>query len=45
MEMDYFPSPVEYQERLYAGGRIKAAAVKREGRPHRERGFFGTPYR
>jgi len=25
MEMDYFPLSVEYQERLYAGGRIKGS--------------------
>ena len=30
----YFPLFVEYQERLYAGGRIKGSRwVKREGRP------------
>jgi len=34
MELDYFPLTVEYQERLYAGGRIKGSRwVKREGRP------------
>ncbi len=34
MEMDYFPLSVDYQERLYAGGRIKGSRwVKREGRP------------
>jgi polyribonucleotide nucleotidyltransferase len=33
-EMDYFPLMVDYQERLYAGGRIKGSRwVKREGRP------------
>lgn len=33
-EMDYFPLTVDYQERLYAGGRIKGSRwVKREGRP------------
>lgn len=33
-ELDYFPLTVEYQERLYAGGRIKGSRwVKREGRP------------
>ena len=32
--MDYFPLSVEYQEKLYAGGRIKGSRwVKREGRP------------
>src|SRR4030066_2596100 len=30
----YFPLSVEYQERLYAGGRIKGSRwIKREGRP------------
>jgi polyribonucleotide nucleotidyltransferase len=34
VELDYFPLSVEYQERLYAGGRIKGSRwVKREGRP------------
>ena len=33
-ELDYFPLSVDYQERLYAGGRIKGSRwVKREGRP------------
>lgn len=37
MELDYFPLSVEYQERLYAGGRIKGSRwVKREGRPSDE---------
>src|SRR4030067_2471762 len=32
--IDYFPLSVEYQEKLYAGGRIKGSRwVKREGRP------------
>src|SRR3989344_3408117 len=32
--LDYFPLSVDYQERLYAGGRIKGSRwVKREGRP------------
>lgn len=32
--LDYFPLTVDYQERLYAGGRIKGSRwVKREGRP------------
>jgi polyribonucleotide nucleotidyltransferase len=31
---DYFPLSIDYQERLYAGGRIKGSRwVKREGRP------------
>lgn len=34
MDLGYFPLFVEYQERLYAGGRIKGSRwVKREGRP------------
>mgnify|MGYP001600517581 CR=1 FL=1 len=33
-DLGYFPLFVEYQERLYAGGRIKGSRwVKREGRP------------
>ncbi|HLE49269.1 MAG TPA: polyribonucleotide nucleotidyltransferase [Patescibacteria group bacterium] len=33
-QLDYFPLSVEYQEKLYAGGRIKGSRwVKREGRP------------
>lgn len=33
-DLGYFPLYVEYQERLYAGGRIKGSRwVKREGRP------------
>jgi polyribonucleotide nucleotidyltransferase len=33
-ELDYFPLTIDYQERLYAGGRIKGSRwVKREGRP------------
>lgn len=35
--LGYFPLYVEYQERLYAGGRIKGSRwVKREGRPSDE---------
>lgn len=33
-DLGYFPLSVEYQERLYAGGKIKGSRwVKREGRP------------
>src|SRR3972149_10530871 len=33
-ELDYFPLTVDYQERLYAGGKKKGSRwVKREGRP------------
>jgi polyribonucleotide nucleotidyltransferase len=36
-ELGYFPLYVEYQEKLYAGGRIKGSRwVKREGRPSDE---------
>lgn len=36
-DLDYLPLYVEYQERLYAGGRIKGSRwVKREGRPSDE---------
>src|SRR3989344_5468158 len=34
VDLGYFPLTVDYQERLYAGGRIKGSRwVKREGRP------------
>ena len=37
VDLGYFPLMVEYQERLYAGGRIKGSRwVKREGRPSDE---------
>lgn len=37
VDLGYFPLSVEYQERLYAGGRIKGSRwVKREGRPSDE---------
>jgi len=33
-DLDYFPMTVDYQERYYAGGRIKGSKwVKREGKP------------
>jgi polyribonucleotide nucleotidyltransferase len=33
-DLDYFPLYVEYQEKMYAGGKIKGSRwVKREGRP------------
>ena len=36
-DLGYFPLSVEYVEKLYAGGRIKASRwVKREGRPSEE---------
>src|SRR3990172_1806403 len=40
--LGYFPLTVEYQERLYAGGRIKGSRwVKREGRPTDEEILIG----
>jgi len=34
IDLDYFPLSVEYQEKLYAGGKIKGSRwVKRDGRP------------
>src|SRR3972149_7581952 len=37
VDLGYFPLFVEYQERLYAGGKIKGSRwVKREGRPSDE---------
>jgi len=36
-DLDYFPLSIEYQERLYAGGKIKGSRwVKRAGRPSDE---------
>lgn len=32
-EQDFFPLVVEYQEKLYAAGRIPGGFIKREGRP------------
>lgn len=41
-ELDYFPLSVEYQEKLYAGGRIKGSRwVKRDGRPTDEEILVG----
>src|SRR3989344_2932871 len=41
-DLDYFPLSIEYQERLYAGGRIKGSRwVKREGRPTDEEVLAG----
>ncbi len=31
--LDYFPLSVEYEERMYAGGRIPGSFFRREGRP------------
>ncbi|RME88487.1 MAG: polyribonucleotide nucleotidyltransferase, partial [Anaerolineae bacterium] len=31
--IDYFPLTVDYEERLYAGGRIPGSFFRREGRP------------
>jgi len=32
-EQDFFPLTVEYEERMYAGGRIPGSFFRREGRP------------
>ena len=41
-DLGYFPLTVDYQERLYAGGRIKGSRwVKREGRPTDEEVLTG----
>src|SRR5688572_30942485 len=34
--IDFFPLSVEYEERLYAGGRIPGSFFRREGRPGTE---------
>src|SRR5512146_3387169 len=34
--IDFFPLQVEYEERLYAGGRIPGSFFRREGRPGTE---------
>ncbi len=34
--LDYFPLTVEYEERMYAGGRIPGSFFRREGRPSTE---------
>jgi len=35
-EIDYFPLTVDYEERMYAGGRIPGSYFRREGRPSEE---------
>lgn len=41
-DLDYFPLRVDYEERLYAGGKIKTSRfVKREGRPSDEAVLIG----
>ena len=34
--LDFFPLTVEYEERMYAGGRIPGSFFRREGRPRGE---------
>src|SRR5574341_1589534 len=34
--IDFFPLSVEYEERLYAGGKIPGSFFRREGRPSQE---------
>ena len=36
MGQDFFPLTVEYEERMYAGGRIPGSFFRREGRPSEE---------
>ena len=36
MGIDYFPLSVDYEERMYAGGRIPGGFFRREGRPTEE---------
>lgn len=35
--LDFFPLSVDYEEKMYAGGRIPGGYFKREGRPPRMR--------
>lgn len=35
-DIDYFPLTVDYEERMYAGGRIPGSYFRREGRPSEE---------
>lgn len=34
--IDFFPLSVDYEERMYAGGRIPGSFFRREGRPHED---------
>ena len=34
--VDFLPMSVNYEERMYAGGRIPGSFFRREGRPHSE---------
>ena len=34
--IDFFPLTVDYEERMYAGGRIPGSFFRREGRPSEE---------
>jgi polyribonucleotide nucleotidyltransferase len=34
--IDYFPLTIDYEERMYAGGRIPGSFFRREGRPTEE---------
>jgi polyribonucleotide nucleotidyltransferase len=36
MGIDFFPLSVDYEERMYAGGRIPGSFFRREGRPTEE---------
>jgi polyribonucleotide nucleotidyltransferase len=35
-DVDFFPLSVEYEERMYAGGRIPGSFFRREGKPSTE---------
>ena len=39
--IDFFPLSVEYEERLYAVGKIPGGFIKREGRPSENAILFG----
>jgi len=39
--IDFFPLTVEYEERMYAGGRIPGSFFRREGRPSEEAILIG----
>src|SRR5881397_3945792 len=41
-DIDYFPLSVEYEERLYAAGRIPGSVFRREGRQRCDRRHIGV---
>src|SRR5438094_8169576 len=40
--IDFFPLTVEYEERMYAAGKIPGGRIRREGRP-REHAILSAP--